>query len=129
MLNRHMFHIKYIFLMLSSILHFEFFKIRGEDSVLYTIQMINTNKSNGYQARNSLSSRKSPMSMIQDNRRKKTNTISTSKSKLQRSTDAQSRSLTSRTTYKISKLMHPQYNNDEIPFSELESICESSFVD
>ncbi|CAF0804433.1 unnamed protein product [Rotaria sordida] len=94
------------------------YKIRGEDDILYTIEIININKSNTSQPRNSISPNRSSISMISNNKGRKSSTLRTSISKLRKSTDIQLQSLTTQSTRTSFKLTNEQYNNEKIPFSD-----------
>ncbi|CAF5045711.1 unnamed protein product, partial [Rotaria sp. Silwood1] len=96
--------------------------IRGEDDILYTIQMINIDKSNISQPHNSVSPNRSSISMISNNKGRKSSTFRTSISKLRRSIDIQLRSLTTQSPRTSFKLTNEQYNNEKIPFSESDFI-------
>ncbi|CAF4962578.1 unnamed protein product [Rotaria sp. Silwood1] len=98
------------------------YKIRGEDDILYTIQMINIDKSNISQPHNSVSPNRSSISMISNNKGRKSSTFRTSISKLRRSIDIQLRSLTTQSPRTSFKLTNEQYNNEKIPFSESDFI-------
>ncbi|CAF0724749.1 unnamed protein product [Adineta steineri] len=89
------------------------YKIRGEDDMLYTIQINNIHKSDTCQAHKSSSS----ISMISNNKEKKSSSF-----KIQKSLDTQPRSSTSRSTHTTLKLFHQQSNHEKMPFSTSELI-------
>ncbi|CAF4222404.1 unnamed protein product, partial [Adineta steineri] len=89
------------------------YKIRGEDDMLYTIQINNINKSDTCKAHKSSSS----ISMISNNKEKKSSSF-----KIQKSLDTQPRSSTSRSTHTTLKLLHQQSNHEKMPFSTSELI-------
>lgn len=68
-----------------------FFKIRGEDDKLYTIQMINIDKSKLSQTRQSLTPNRSSVSIILHDKEKNKNSLKSSLPKLQTSIDTKSR--------------------------------------
>ncbi|CAF3309538.1 unnamed protein product [Rotaria sp. Silwood2] len=90
--------------------------VPGEDDISYTIQMISINESNTSQPRNSISPNRSSISMISNNKGRKSSTFRTSISKLRKSIDIQLRSLTTQSTRTNFKLTNEQYNNDKILF-------------
>ncbi|CAF3433593.1 unnamed protein product, partial [Rotaria sp. Silwood2] len=96
--------------------------VRGEDDILYTIQMISIDKSNTSQPRNSLSPHRSSISMISNNKGRKSSAFRTSISKIRNSIDIQLQSLTTQNPRTSFKLTNEQYNNEKIPFSESDLI-------
>jgi len=77
--------------------------------------MNSVDKSNTFQARNSLTPNRSSISTISRNREKQSSSFRTSIPKLQRSIDTHPRSSTTRSTRTTFK-----YNNEKAPFSESE---------
>ncbi|CAF4865787.1 unnamed protein product [Rotaria socialis] len=86
------------------------FQIRGEDNILYTVQMARVS-----QPRNSLLPDRSSISI--SSKEKKSSVFRTSASKLHGSTDIQLHSLTKQNTRNSFKLMNQQYHDDkQLPF-------------
>ncbi|CAF4617729.1 unnamed protein product, partial [Rotaria magnacalcarata] len=83
-----------------------FSKIRGEDNILYTIQMVRMS-----QPRNSLLPNRSSISI--GSKEKKSSVFRTSASKLHGSTDIQLQSLTKQTARNSFKLMNQQYHDEK----------------
>ncbi|CAF1214000.1 unnamed protein product [Rotaria magnacalcarata] len=93
------------------------YQIRGEDNILYTIQMVRMS-----QPRNSLLPNRSSISI--GSKEKKSSVFRTSASKLHGSTDIQLQSLTKQTARNSFKLMNQQYHDEkQLPFqSDLDLI-------
>ncbi len=82
--------------------------------------MNSMDKSNTFQARNSLTPNRSSISTISRNREKHSSSFRSSIPKLQRSIDTHPRSSTTRSTRTTFKVINQQYSNEKPPFSESE---------